>query len=110
MLFVAYSMVRLHIESLFFFGARDRLPHTCTIARDKPQTNQYSTFANAKTKHFLNIRQLILVALETKRHGHGIDGESFVMVNPAEDHRIGKGDRGFVLAESQVQDSSRRDG
>lgn len=53
---------------------------------------------------FLNIRpQLILVALETKRHGHGIDGESFVVVNPGEDHRIGKGDRGFVLAESQVQ-------
>lgn len=49
-------------------------------------------------------QQLILVALETKRHGHGgIDTESIVVVNPADGHRIGKGDRGFVLAESQVR-------
>eukprot|EP00752_Nemacystus_decipiens_P013364 g11833.t1 len=58
-------------------------------------------FADAVV-HIFDYFELILVALETKRNCHGIDGESFVIVNPADDHRIGKGDRGFVLAESQA--------
>eukprot|EP00903_Cladosiphon_okamuranus_P012012 g11279.t1 len=59
------------------------------------------SFADAVV-HIFEYFELILVALETKRNGHGIDSESFVVVNPADGHRIGKGDRGFVLAESQA--------
>lgn len=50
-----------------------------------------------------SVTQLILVAVETKQSEHtNVDGESTVIVNPASDFRISKGDRGFLLAESQV--------
>ncbi|CAM9877435.1 unnamed protein product, partial [Ectocarpus sp. 8 AP-2014] len=53
--------------------------------------------------HIFEYFELILVAVETKRHGEaGLDGEYNVVVNPGGDYRIGKGDRGFLLAESQA--------
>ncbi|CAM9798334.1 unnamed protein product [Ectocarpus sp. 12 AP-2014] len=53
--------------------------------------------------HIFEYFELILVAVETKRHGQaGLDVEYNVVVNPGGDYRIGKGDRGFLLAESQA--------
>ncbi|CAB1119674.1 unnamed protein product [Ectocarpus sp. CCAP 1310/34] len=53
--------------------------------------------------HIFEYFELILVAVETKRLGQaGLDGEYNVVVNPGGDYRIGKGDRGFLLAESQA--------
>lgn len=43
--------------------------------------------------------QLILVAVESRRGGAG---ELVVLVNPSGGYRIGRGDRAFVLAETQV--------
>lgn len=84
------------------------------ISIDPPSLENYRRQANEAlpsclpfccSPHILAIAyQLILVAVETKRHGHaGLDGEYNVVVNPGGDYRIGKGDRGFVLAESQVR-------
>lgn len=49
------------------------------------------------------------MAVETKQTEHtSVDGESTVIVNPAADFRISKGDRGFLLAESQVRGGSQQ--
>ncbi|CAN0041997.1 unnamed protein product, partial [Hapterophycus canaliculatus] len=59
-------------------------------------------FADAVV-HIFEFFELILVAVETKQTEHTtFDGETTVIVNPAADFRISKGDRGFLLAESQA--------
>lgn len=45
-------------------------------------------------------KQLILVAVESRQAGAG---EPVVLVNPTGGYKIGRGDRAFVLAETQVR-------
>lgn len=51
---------------------------------------------------FIRLQQMVLAAIETK-HGGDDGDQEIVLVNPSADFIIGKGDRGFVLAESQVK-------